>query len=217
MRLRRVCQRHRGGNLHRDLALAHQRSNGVQNGHAAHRRSARRKDDSELEGCSVGDGDDARGAAAQRDRVGQGALARRIEDRVDGLAERTHALDEPFSVLQGSRSERAKGRVVGLGRRRDDLGAAEQSELDAHVADDPRTSVDQQRLALLQPQGLEHTERCLAGDRQCGGQLPGQRLGLRCHHGRERQLRVGPGVGPAEDLVSFRQALHALAELVDDA
>src|SRR6266478_4637388 len=96
-------------------------------------------------------------------------------------------------------------------------GDAQARQLHGDAAHDASAAVDQQHLAALHGQRVEHAGGGLAGDRQRGGQLPREALGLLGHDRGHRQLGVGAALGQAEDLVAGGELGHAGADLVDHA
>ena len=112
-------------------------------------------------------------------------------------------LDEPTSALA-------------LGRRPDDGDAPGGGELGGDGADAAARAEDQQRLAGLEVEMLQHAERGLA-DRDDGGRgLEGHPRGLGHRVVQKRVLGVPAGRGDAEDLVADRRA-RAFTGRVHDA
>ncbi|CAM5701538.1 hypothetical protein SALBM311S_04656 [Streptomyces alboniger] len=77
--------------------------------------------------------------------------------------------------------------------------------------------MQQERVAFPDAEGVEHADRGLDGDGQCRGEVPVEVRGLRAEVDGQRVLGVCAGDGPAQDLVTHRDAGHAFADLVDDA
>ena len=172
------------------------------------RRAVRRvragEPDAVVRGVVVGDGDDARPVPGQADRVGEQAGAGCVEHGVHPAGRHgTDALRPAVAVPDRGGPERGQPARVAVGGRRDDADAPGGRELDRDRADAAAGAEDDQRLAGLQAEVLQHPERRLADRDQGGRGLKGQRRGLGNRPVEQGVLAVPAERRHAEHLVAY--------------
>jgi len=131
------------------------------------RRAVRRvragEPDAVVRGVVVGDGDDARPVSGQADRAGEQAGPGRVEHGIHPVGRRgADTLGPAVSVPDRDGPEPGEPVEVAVGGRPDDADAPGGRQLDRDGADAAAGAQDDQRLAGLQAEVLQHPERRLA-------------------------------------------------------